>query len=192
MVPLRCWRRRASIARSIQLISAIVLTRRWHWGFAAAGVGMTFGLIVYVLLRERIAHVGHAPAPGVARPWGKLALVLLGAAALLAVVRVSDTNENFRWRDSHRKVHQLLTRAKNLLRRKKKGEIARDYQEGVYRVCHKLIELGCAEPSAAAAGSMFVLRKLRDLPEDFAERFGPADAIAAAQAAFSQYSRASR
>ena len=63
------------------------------------------------------------------------------------------------------------SRVQKSISRKKKGEIARDYEEGVYRVCHKLIELGCAESWAAAAGSMFVLRKLRDLPEDFAARF---------------------
>ena len=33
----------------------------WHWGFAAAGVGMTFGVVMYVLQRERLAQVGHAP-----------------------------------------------------------------------------------------------------------------------------------
>lgn len=30
----------------------------WHWGFAAAGVGMTLGLIVFVLQRERLQGVG--------------------------------------------------------------------------------------------------------------------------------------
>lgn len=30
----------------------------WHWGFAAAGVGMTIGLIVFLLHRQRLAHVG--------------------------------------------------------------------------------------------------------------------------------------
>lgn len=30
----------------------------WHWGFAAAGVGMVIGLIVYVKNRDRLAHVG--------------------------------------------------------------------------------------------------------------------------------------
>ncbi|MFN0156949.1 MAG: peptide MFS transporter [Bacteroidota bacterium] len=31
----------------------------WHWGFAAAGVGMLFGLTVYLLQRRRLAHVGN-------------------------------------------------------------------------------------------------------------------------------------
>src|SRR5262245_49665641 len=30
----------------------------WHWGFAAAGVGMIIGLIVYVLNGNKLAHVG--------------------------------------------------------------------------------------------------------------------------------------
>ena len=30
----------------------------WHWGFGAAGVGMTLGLIVYVLQRDRLMNQG--------------------------------------------------------------------------------------------------------------------------------------
>ena len=33
----------------------------WHWGFAAAGVGMTFGLVQYLAARNRLAHVGKRP-----------------------------------------------------------------------------------------------------------------------------------
>jgi POT family proton-dependent oligopeptide transporter len=34
----------------------------WHWGFAAAGVGMVIGLIVYVMLRDRyLPGIGVAP-----------------------------------------------------------------------------------------------------------------------------------
>lgn len=71
--------------------------RSWHWGFGAAGVGMMIGLIVYLLQRPRLAHVGHAPAPEVARPWGKLLAVFAGAAVLFTLVRLSDTNPSFAW-----------------------------------------------------------------------------------------------
>lgn len=64
----------------------------WHWGFAAAGIGMTFGLVMYVLQRQRLAHVGLAPraeSDGT-RPWGKLGLVALGSLLLIAVMKASD------------------------------------------------------------------------------------------------------
>jgi POT family proton-dependent oligopeptide transporter len=34
----------------------------WHWGFAAAGVGMTLGLTQYMAHRKRLARVGQRPA----------------------------------------------------------------------------------------------------------------------------------
>jgi POT family proton-dependent oligopeptide transporter len=34
----------------------------WHFGFAAAGVGMVFGLVQFTLHRKRLAHVGERPA----------------------------------------------------------------------------------------------------------------------------------
>ena len=33
----------------------------WHWGFAAAGVGMTLGLIQYVIGRRKLSRVGQKP-----------------------------------------------------------------------------------------------------------------------------------
>jgi POT family proton-dependent oligopeptide transporter len=33
----------------------------WHWGFAAAGIGMTLGLIQYVLGQKRLVTVGEVP-----------------------------------------------------------------------------------------------------------------------------------
>jgi POT family proton-dependent oligopeptide transporter len=67
-------------------------TSSWHWGFAAAGVGMTFGLVVYVMQRGRLAHVGNPPPrlPGISRPWGRLGLVALGSLALIAAMQASD------------------------------------------------------------------------------------------------------
>ena len=62
----------------------------WHWGFAAAGVGMTLGLIAYVRRLATLATVGHPPAAATARPWGRLVLVVLGTAALMGVTMASD------------------------------------------------------------------------------------------------------
>ncbi|MFM9000073.1 MAG: peptide MFS transporter [Opitutia bacterium] len=53
----------------------------WHWGFAAAGVGMTFGLTIYVRRIGWLGRTGDAPPPG-PRPWGRLAAVAAGTAAL--------------------------------------------------------------------------------------------------------------
>jgi POT family proton-dependent oligopeptide transporter len=69
----------------------------WHWGFAAAGVGMTIGLIVYVVTGKRLAHIGGAPPSEAPRPWGKFILTLIGAAALYGVVRLADTDLRFQW-----------------------------------------------------------------------------------------------
>ena len=65
----------------------------WHWGFGAAGVGMTLGLIVYIRQRGHLAHVGNAPAPEAdgGRPWGKLGLVTAASLALIAAMKASDT-----------------------------------------------------------------------------------------------------
>lgn len=64
----------------------------WHWGFAAAGVGMTLGLVMYVLQSARLAHVGGTPPPDAdgTRPWGKLGLVALGSLGLILLLRASD------------------------------------------------------------------------------------------------------
>lgn len=65
-------------------------TSSWHWGFAAAGVGMTLGIIQYVLGQRRLAGVGGRPdiAPAAAQPetsegvdYLTLLLALVGGAA---------------------------------------------------------------------------------------------------------------
>ncbi len=60
----------------------------WHWGFGAAGVGMTLGIIQYVLGQKRLAGVGLKPeiSSATARPEDEgvdyltLALALIGGA----------------------------------------------------------------------------------------------------------------
>jgi proton-dependent oligopeptide transporter, POT family len=39
----------------------------WHLGFAAAGVGMTLGLVQYIAHRKRLEHVGQKPLRGDAK-----------------------------------------------------------------------------------------------------------------------------
>lgn len=34
-------------------------TTSWHWGFGLAGIGMTVGLVVFLLYGKRLAHVGN-------------------------------------------------------------------------------------------------------------------------------------
>lgn len=36
-------------------------TKSWHWGFAAAGVGMTLGLVQYGLGKDRLRGIGEKP-----------------------------------------------------------------------------------------------------------------------------------
>ena len=61
----------------------------WHWGFAAAGVGMTFGLIQYVLGGNKLAAVGTKPdiraateaSPSVGVDYVTLILAVVGGVA---------------------------------------------------------------------------------------------------------------
>ncbi len=71
----------------------------WHWGFAAAGVGMTLGLIVYLRKLHWLSHVGDTPfrAAGQSRPWGRLGLVVVGSLALIALMKASDDHPALVW-----------------------------------------------------------------------------------------------
>ena len=71
----------------------------WHWGFAAAGVGMTFGLLVYLRKLHWLAHIGGTPPriAGQSRPWGRLAFVALGSLALIALMKASDNHPALVW-----------------------------------------------------------------------------------------------
>src|ERR1041385_8397439 len=45
--------------RDILVRAGLDPNKCWHWGFAAAGVGMVIGLLVYLKNRERLANVGN-------------------------------------------------------------------------------------------------------------------------------------
>ena len=58
----------------------------WHWGFGAAALGMTAGMIVYV---RRLSWLGKAGAPPPAdepRPWGQLGIIATTTLALLVLI----------------------------------------------------------------------------------------------------------
>lgn len=58
----------------------------WHLGFGVAGVGMTFGLVQYILGRDRLAHVGAPPKQTSAETRRKAAIGVLFMVAISAAV----------------------------------------------------------------------------------------------------------
>jgi POT family proton-dependent oligopeptide transporter len=58
----------------------------WHWGFAAAGVGMTLGLVQYLLGGKKLAHIGNPPdkttVQAVAENQNRLDVVTLALAVV--------------------------------------------------------------------------------------------------------------
>jgi POT family proton-dependent oligopeptide transporter len=67
----------------------------WHWGFGAAGVGMTLGLIGYLMQSKRLEHVGRAPAE-VTGSWGTSLIVIVGTLAVMGLTVLSD-DPRFQW-----------------------------------------------------------------------------------------------
>jgi POT family proton-dependent oligopeptide transporter len=67
----------------------------WHWGFAAAGVGMVLGLIVFVVFGGALKQVGPPPPrrPGA---WRRPVQLLVGTLALWGIVKLSD-QPGFQW-----------------------------------------------------------------------------------------------
>ncbi len=64
-------------------------TQSWHWGFGAAGVGMTLGLIAFLVQRSALSGIGSAPH-GSSIPVANMAAVLIGTAVLMGLVVLSD------------------------------------------------------------------------------------------------------
>ena len=61
----------------------------WHWGFAAAGVGMVLGLVVFVIFGQGLKQVGPPPvrSPDAVK---KSVITLVGTLGLWGVVWLSD------------------------------------------------------------------------------------------------------
>jgi POT family proton-dependent oligopeptide transporter len=75
----------------------------WHWGFAAAGVGMLAGLAVLLAFGRGLAAANSAPQregePSGASQAGTFAAVLVGTLALMGLIVLSDRQgfEPLRW-----------------------------------------------------------------------------------------------
>lgn len=74
----------------------------WHLGFGAAGVGMTLGLIQYVLGRDRLAQVGEPPQQTAAETRSKaikgaLFMAAISAAVVLLFFGPASIVENQMW-----------------------------------------------------------------------------------------------
>jgi POT family proton-dependent oligopeptide transporter len=65
-------------------------THSWHWGFGAAGVGMTLGMAGFMIRSRTLQGVGPPPEAARARPWGRLAGVVAATAGFFALVRIAD------------------------------------------------------------------------------------------------------
>src|ERR1700674_5734153 len=75
-------------ARFKSVITSIGLNpaHSWHWGFAAAGVGMTIGVIQYVLGGSRLREAGRKPIKPADQPVGVSKQSLDAITAVLAVI----------------------------------------------------------------------------------------------------------
>jgi proton-dependent oligopeptide transporter, POT family len=60
----------------------------WHWGFGAAGVGMTLGLVQYVLGQKRLGRAGRLtePAANAGRQWTLILGAIVFASALIYAI----------------------------------------------------------------------------------------------------------
>jgi len=63
----------------------------WHFGFAAAGVGMVFGFIQFRLTRHHLGTVGMPPTPPIAERNRTTLVALLGIAGLAVVFGLAAT-----------------------------------------------------------------------------------------------------
>lgn len=66
----------------------------WHWGFAAAGFGMTIALVVLALSRAPLSAIG---APPKERPNGTWTLAIVGASIVLLSGLLLSDRPGFTW-----------------------------------------------------------------------------------------------
>jgi POT family proton-dependent oligopeptide transporter len=84
--------------KSVLAANGLDPTMSWHWGFGAAGAGMTIALLIFALRRNVLLGLGEPPVlePGLVR---RAVFVCLGALALMGIILISDHEgfEALRW-----------------------------------------------------------------------------------------------
>jgi proton-dependent oligopeptide transporter, POT family len=68
------------------LVCGGLATQNWHYGFAAAGVGMLFGLVQFRLTRARLGNAGLAPATEPSQRLRRTAWSAVGAVLAIALL----------------------------------------------------------------------------------------------------------
>jgi proton-dependent oligopeptide transporter, POT family len=68
------------------LVCGGLATQNWHYGFAAAGVGMLFGLVQFQLTRARLGNAGLAPATEPSQRLRRTAWSVVGAVLAIALL----------------------------------------------------------------------------------------------------------
>lgn len=58
----------------------------WHWGFGAAALGMTAGMMVYLRRLSWLGTIGEPPSKDSPRPWGQLLVVTTTTLLLLVLI----------------------------------------------------------------------------------------------------------
>ena len=61
----------------------------WHWGFGAAGVGMTFGVIQYIVSKSSLGEAGLKPTLGEEEDKAKYLSMFSISSVLLSLVIIS-------------------------------------------------------------------------------------------------------
>ncbi len=65
------------------IVGSLAQQLGWHWGFIAAGIGMTVAIIIYVLGRKTLHEAGKAPAQPATRPEIRRSLTVSGIGFLI-------------------------------------------------------------------------------------------------------------
>ena len=62
----------------------------WHWGFGAAGIGMTFGVIQYILTKKSLGNAGLEPNLSPGEDNSSYKTIFIGASSLIFLIILTN------------------------------------------------------------------------------------------------------